>query len=432
MTHASHFDGDTLTLTSPRGTLVLSQGQCASIVIMAEKYGPVGRVREAHQPAEVCKLCGGTYEECQHKRCYGFVNGDRKPAAQGDEDKLRAWSIGYEYYYDAYFGPDAPFGNQQPTAATLAEVLQAGARLVPLVIMAKDAEIASLREQLAELTRENADQRSTIEEEQINARSLVAERDRALDELAAEREKLSEATKNLHKWIDEHRKVAAELANANACLETSKGEAHRLFEENKTLRNDLAAMTERAEKAEADLAAERLKPKQHHNECLFCGTRFSAMYDKCPVCAARAEAERWKERAEKAEALAAMRLAGYNDLEASYSTSVAGHKQQLDAARAESEALRVDLAAIRSSLLPLACVPPGDHGEVEGVRMLQDQAEAAKQEAAALRARKVKLPPSRVPLTDPQGHGDPYANGYSWGLLDCAAAIRAAGVEVEG
>lgn len=43
--------------------------------------------------------------------------------------------------------------------------------------------------------------------------------------------------------------------------------------------------------AEADLAAERLKPKQHHNECLFCGTRFSAMYDKCPVCAARAEAD---------------------------------------------------------------------------------------------------------------------------------------------
>lgn len=340
MTHASHFDGDTLTLTSPRGTLVLSQGQCASIVIMAEKHGPVGRVREAHQPAEVCKLYGGTYEECQHKRCYGFVNGDRKPAAQGDEDKLRAWSIGYEYYYDAYFGPDTPFGNQQPTAATLAEVLQAGARLVPLVIMAKDAEIASLREQLAELTRENADQRSTIEEEQINARSLVAERDRALDELAAEREKLSEATKNLHKWI--------ELAYANACLETSKGEAHRLFEENKTLRNDLAAMTERAEKAEADLAAERLKPKQHHNECLFCGTRFSAMYDKCPVCAARAE----------------------------------------------TDALRVELDA--------------------------------------LKARKVKLPPSRVPLTDPQGHGDPYANGYSWGLLDCAAAIRAAGVEVEG
>lgn len=241
MTHASHFDGDTLTLTSPRGTLVLSQGQCASIVIMAEKYGPVGRVREAHRPAEVCKLCGGTYEECQHKRCYGFVNGDRKPAAQGDEDKLRAWSIGYEYYYDAYFGPDAPFGNQQPTAATLAEVLQNGARLVPQAMMSKDAEIASLREHLAEA------------------------------EQAIQNEK--------------HGKMLAMKAND-------------------------------------PLIRER------------------------------------------------------------------------DAARAE--------------------------------------AEAAKQEAAGLRARKVKLPPSRVPLTDPQGHGDPYANGYSWGLLDCAAAIRAAGVEVEG
>lgn len=30
---------------------------------------------------EVCKLCGGTYEECQHRRCYGFVNGQRKPSA---------------------------------------------------------------------------------------------------------------------------------------------------------------------------------------------------------------------------------------------------------------------------------------------------------------------------------------------------------------
>jgi hypothetical protein len=48
MTHESHFNGDTLTLTSPRGSIVLSQGQCASIVIMAEKNGPVGSVREAH------------------------------------------------------------------------------------------------------------------------------------------------------------------------------------------------------------------------------------------------------------------------------------------------------------------------------------------------------------------------------------------------
>lgn len=85
MTHESHFNGDTLTLTSPHGQLVLSQGQCASIVIMAEKHGPVGCVREAHAAAEksaevVCSFCGGTAEECQHRRCYGFVNGQRKLA----------------------------------------------------------------------------------------------------------------------------------------------------------------------------------------------------------------------------------------------------------------------------------------------------------------------------------------------------------------
>lgn len=87
MTHCSHLTGDTLTLTSPRGKIVLSQGQCAAIVIMAEKNGPVGRVRPAHaaaeRPAEVCAICGGTYEECQHRRCYGYVNGQRGPVDAG-------------------------------------------------------------------------------------------------------------------------------------------------------------------------------------------------------------------------------------------------------------------------------------------------------------------------------------------------------------
>lgn len=213
MTHASHFDGDTLTLTSPRGTLVLSQGQCASIVIMAEKYGPVGRVREAHRPAEVCKLCGGTYEECQHKRCYGFVNGDRKPAAQGDEDKLRAWSIGYEYYYDAYFGPDAPFGNQQPTAATLAEVLQAGARLVPLVIMAKDAEIASLREKLAE-AQSDAEGRKRFEQWY---KETLEERDQKTEECGF--------------YLQDRNRLAGELGLANTLRDNALAERDRLAAE---------------------------------------------------------------------------------------------------------------------------------------------------------------------------------------------------------
>jgi hypothetical protein len=132
------------------------------------------------------------------------LNDAAKPDAdEAAVDQLRCWSVGYEYYYDAYFGPDAPFGNQQPTAATLAEVLQAGARLVPQAMRAKDDQIAALRREL---------------KRQPDPWILAKERDKAQAELA------------------ELRKYQAESVTINARLKA-----------------DLAAATERAEKAEAAL-----------------------------------------------------------------------------------------------------------------------------------------------------------------------------------
>lgn len=122
---------------------------------------------------------------------------------QGDEaavDRLRAWSVGYEYYYDAYFGPDAPFGNQQPTAATLAEVLQDGARLVPQVMMAKDAEIASLREKLREAIT-------------------------AIGATAGDRDRLAAQVAELTRERDEHSKAAAGLCGRNIALEEQRDRA---------------------------------------------------------------------------------------------------------------------------------------------------------------------------------------------------------------
>ena len=40
----------------------------------------------------------------------------------------------YEYYYDAYFAPDAPFSEERPKAAEIAEVLQEMCRLVPKLL----------------------------------------------------------------------------------------------------------------------------------------------------------------------------------------------------------------------------------------------------------------------------------------------------------
>lgn len=342
MTHASHFDGDTLTLTSPRGTLVLSQGQCASIVIMAEKHGPVGRVREAHQPIRI-----PDHIEIPHR-------GDCTPLSVADA----AWIF------------------TQGGGAKVLERLAALESVRPAQIQANphhdhQMQIDALGGRIAALEARQTAKLTVLPHEQVdpqpalsrtdppptpdNAGRVAQVGDKQGDEAAVEKIKdiIGLETDDEMPLKQEYSLAIAIIAAIRRCaspLDVSRQALAlaSLFEENKTLRNDLAAMTERAEKAEADLAAERLKPKQHHNECLFCGTRFSAMYDKCPVCAARAE----------------------------------------------TDALRVELDA--------------------------------------LKARKVKLPPSRVPLTDPQGHGDPYANGYSWGLLDCAAAIRAAGVEVEG
>lgn len=85
------------------------------------------------------------------------------------------------------------------------------------------------------------------------------------------------------------REIKADLASANeACAEKQAAIEKFLCGEQAAdaeiarLKADLAAATERAEKAEAN--------RHHHNECLFCSTRFSAVYDRCPVCAARAEA----------------------------------------------------------------------------------------------------------------------------------------------
>lgn len=46
-----------VTLTGPGLDITLSQGQCASIVIMAGKNGPVGRVRDAHRAADPDRIC---------------------------------------------------------------------------------------------------------------------------------------------------------------------------------------------------------------------------------------------------------------------------------------------------------------------------------------------------------------------------------------
>jgi hypothetical protein len=59
MTHESHFNGDMLTLTSPRGQIVLSQGQCASIVIMAEMHNAAASVA-ADKPAPLDAATAGS------------------------------------------------------------------------------------------------------------------------------------------------------------------------------------------------------------------------------------------------------------------------------------------------------------------------------------------------------------------------------------
>ena len=39
-------------------------------------------------------------------------------------EKLESMSTAYEYYADAYAGPDAPFRDKQPDADTLCEIIQ--------------------------------------------------------------------------------------------------------------------------------------------------------------------------------------------------------------------------------------------------------------------------------------------------------------------
>ena len=65
-------------------------------------------------------------------------------------DELRRWSTNYEYFYDAYFEPEASFADQRPTATTLAKALQDGARLVPSATAEILREIDKLRATLAD------------------------------------------------------------------------------------------------------------------------------------------------------------------------------------------------------------------------------------------------------------------------------------------
>jgi hypothetical protein len=46
----------------------------------------------------------------------------------------------YEYYYDAYYGPDAPFSDQRPEPSSVAEALQDLCQAVPGVIRALESQ----------------------------------------------------------------------------------------------------------------------------------------------------------------------------------------------------------------------------------------------------------------------------------------------------
>lgn len=52
---------------------------------------------------------------------------------------------GYEYYYDAYFGPDAPFPDERPEPAKVAEALQDLCRTIPDAIRHLTSELTDLR-----------------------------------------------------------------------------------------------------------------------------------------------------------------------------------------------------------------------------------------------------------------------------------------------
>ncbi len=51
-----------------------------------------------------------------------------------------------------------------------------------------------------------------------------------------------------------------------------------------------------------------------------------------------------------------------------------GVKRDIARVRKQRDAALADLAAIRKDLLSVSSVPPGDHGEVEGVRLLIERA----------------------------------------------------------
>lgn len=295
-----------VTLTGPGLDITLSQGQCAAVVALAEMH---------NQPAQ--------------------PSGDDAAV-----DKLRCWSVGYEYYYDAYFGPDAPFGNQQPTAATLAEVLQDGARMVPQVMRVKDAEIAALRAKLAE-----AEAHGTSD-----GHNAVYWHQAVMDAFAELKitkplVPLYQAVRSLVRMNEDRDRLAARVAGLTRELAEKAEESQRLTQK---AREDYRGMLQR--------------------KCSDWGTY-------------------WR---------------------ASDSHGVKLNIEQATELLADALGVEVEIADAR------------------------DEAEAAKAELAAMKARKVKLPL----MYGEANKGDPPDIAHGWKMYDdaieaCAKAIRAAGVDCE-
>jgi hypothetical protein len=147
--------------------------------------GPVTFAPGWHCPHCNTDIPGGQYHDCKEEKRQETDAEDRScgltpPADDAAVEELRCWSVGYEYYHEAYFSDDAPLADQRPTAESLAESLQHGARLVPRAIQAKDAEIAALRAEVERLTKleaayEIADrQASGAQVQRLDGPALVA------------------------------------------------------------------------------------------------------------------------------------------------------------------------------------------------------------------------------------------------------------------
>lgn len=192
---------------------------------IAQQIVALAQAQPAQPSDSVCSLCGGTQKECQHRRCYGYVNGQRTARAVAQPSGDDAAAI-IERIINKVAPTDVPMGDAAQTilAAIRAnpwtfldkekltgyylEELRAKLASAHACVQsqdciadAKDAELAALRERLERVEKLYQCDRSAMEcmcEDPVDR--VVKDRDIARAEADAAKAKAAALKQSLISW----------------------------------------------------------------------------------------------------------------------------------------------------------------------------------------------------------------------------------------